>query len=124
MEVAQGPSFGMVWCRFVSFVETLQRLLVTDESDSDYEDAPVVLPFEIPTVILAAHNGIKFDYPMILSECQRHGCNRESLEDWLFVDILPMWNPWLQIWAAVLSCNALCAGIERSCKPIVLQTTA
>jgi len=89
MEVAQGPQFGVVWCRFVSFVEELQRQFVLDQSDSECEDTPVVLPFEVPTVILAAHNGVKFDFAMILFECRRHGCKWEpSFEDWLFVDTL------------------------------------
>ena len=84
MEVAQGPPFGMVWSRFVSFVEILQQLSVPDESVSDCEDTPLVLPFEVPTMILAVHNGVKFDFPMILFECQSHGCNwASSFVDWL-----------------------------------------
>jgi len=79
----------MVWFRFVAFVEKLQRLHVPDQSDSECEDTPLVLPLEAPTVILAAHHGVKFDFPMILFECQRHGCNWESsFVDWLFVDTL------------------------------------
>ena len=88
-EIAHGHPFGMVWSRFVSFVEILQRQSVLDQSDSDCEDDSLRLPVELPTVILAAHNGTKFDFAMILFECRRHGCKWEpSFEDWLFVDTL------------------------------------
>ena len=60
-----------------------------DPSDSDCEDNTVRLSFELPTVILAAHDGAKLDLPMLLFECRRHGCKWEqSFEDWLFVDTL------------------------------------
>ena len=63
IEVAQGPPFGLVWSRFVSFVEALQRLTVPDQSDSECEDTPLVLPLEAPTVILAAHNRGQVRFP-------------------------------------------------------------
>ncbi len=87
-EIAQGPAFGEAWARFVSFVEGLQRLSVPEPSDSEGEDGPVVLPQEVPTVILAAHNGFRFDFAMLLFECARHGCSGAPLEEWLFVDSL------------------------------------
>ena len=87
-EITQGPPFGIAWARFVTFVEELQRLPVPDQSDSECEETPVTLPLEVPTVILAAHNGVKFDFAMILFECARHGCSWASLENWLFVDTL------------------------------------
>ena len=90
-EIAQGPPFAVVWQRFVSFVEELQRQSVLDQSDSECDDTSVVLPFELPLVILAAHNGVKFDFAMLLFECRRHGCKWEpSFADWLFVDTLPI----------------------------------
>ena len=52
IEVAQGPPFGVVWSRFVAFVEKLQCLHVPDQSDSDCEDTPVRPPFAAPTVVL------------------------------------------------------------------------
>ena len=69
-------------------MEDLQRHSMPDQSDSECEGTPVVLPFEVPTVILAAHNGVKFDFAMILFECLRHGCSWAPFEDWLFVDTL------------------------------------
>ena len=68
IEVAQGPPFGMVWSRFVAFVEKLQRLPVPDQSDSECEDTPVVLLLEAPTIIVAAHNGVKFDFAMVFPQ--------------------------------------------------------
>ena len=87
-EIAHGPQFGVVWPRFVTFAEELQRISVADQSDSECEDTPATLPLEVPTVILAAHNGVKFDFAMILFECARHGCSWAPLENWLFVDTL------------------------------------
>ena len=90
-EIAKSPPFAVVWPRFVNYVEELQRLSVPEQSDSECEDTQMVLPFpfDVPTVILAGHNAVKFDFAMILFECLRHGCNWEpSFEDWLFVDTL------------------------------------
>ena len=65
------------------------RLSSPDPSDSDCEDNAVRLSFELPTVILAAHDWAKLDLPMLLHECRRHGSKWEqSFEDWLFVDTL------------------------------------
>ncbi len=89
-EISQGLPFGVAWSRFVDFVEHLQRVTAPEDSDSECELEDIAIRFscETPTVILAAHNGIKFDFAMILFECARHGCSWAPLVDWLFVDTL------------------------------------
>ena len=124
-EIAQGPAFGVAWARFVSFVEGLQRLSLPEPSDSEGEDGPVVVPQDVPTVILAAHNGFRFDFAMLLFECARHGCSWTPLEEWLFVDSLLIVQTVVAKLGAALNCNASCAGILRKgCRHIVPWTIA
>ena len=81
----------MLMCGLVTKENNALAQSVLDQSDSACDDTSVVLPFELPTVILAAHNGAKFDFAMILFECRRHGCKWEpSFADGLVVDTLPI----------------------------------
>ena len=43
-----------------------------------------------PIVLLAGHNGLKFDFPMLVSECLRHGCNVFQLAAYYYCDTLPL----------------------------------
>ena len=59
-EIAAGPDFSVAWSRLIDFVAKLQMVSVLDCSDSegDLEDCPSMFPFELPAVLMAAHNGI------------------------------------------------------------------
>ena len=61
-----------------------------ENSDSDNDDTPrLPQPLETtPAVLLAAHNGERFDYAMLLCECYRHGVSWLPLQSWYFVDTL------------------------------------
>ena len=83
------PTFSCVWRRFEQFVSNL--LVVEPASDSDteaedYEPGPTRLLEERPKLVLIAHNGIRFDFCMLLSECMRHNVGTALLEQCLFVD--------------------------------------
>ena len=39
-------------------------------------------------LVLAAHNGLRFDFAMLLCECRRHNVSLAPLQRWLFVDTL------------------------------------
>ena len=43
-----------------------------------------------PVVLLAGHNGLKFDFPMLVSECLRHDCNVFQLVEFYYCDTLPL----------------------------------
>ena len=90
-ELSQGLPFGVAWSRFLDFVVGLQRVSIASADHSDSEDdgtSMVVLPFDAPTVVLVGHNSFRFDFPMLLFECLRHGRSLSPFEDWLFVDSL------------------------------------
>jgi len=90
-EIAQGPVFPMAWVRFVAFVEGLVNAAVHENSDDDSEDDSPRLPRppdEPPVALLAAHNGERFDYALLLCECSRYGLSWAPLERWRFVDTL------------------------------------
>ena len=91
-EIAAGPAFNVAWSRFLDFVSHLQTSGLQDSSDSECEpeECPTILPAELPTVLMAAHNGIRFDFPMLLFELVRHGIGWSPLEQWLFVDTMAL----------------------------------
>ena len=89
-ELVQGPAFPTAWMRFVTFAEGLANAAVQENSGDSEDDSPRLLrpPDEPPVVLLAAHNGERFDYAMLLCECSRHGISWAPLERWCFVDTL------------------------------------
>ena len=91
-EIAAGPDFSVAWARFLDFVEDIQMTSVQEFSDSECEQEghPTILPSELPAVLVAAHNGIRFDFAMLLFELVRHDMSCGPLEQWLFVDTLSL----------------------------------
>ena len=91
-EIFAGPAFPEVWRRFICFVESLSNTCIQDVSlDSDDEQELPVLPTiseEPPLIVIAAHNGIKFDFAVLLFECHRHNVDMSFFEQWLFVDTM------------------------------------
>ena len=64
-------------------------MAVGEESESSQEvEASTRLKAEAPQIVLVAHNGLRFDFPMLASECWRHRVFGEALERWLFADTL------------------------------------
>ncbi len=89
-EIAGGPSFVEAWALFLQWIDGLWNTAVL-ESDGDSSDAdarPPQVPEQPPIVMLAAHNGIRFDFPLLLCEVMRHRLPCTPFEDWLFVDTL------------------------------------
>ena len=75
-ELLDGPTFDIVFPRFVCFLESLvDNAFSADEEDSSLElPEQSTLPHvktESPEIVFVAHNGIKFDFPFLLSECYR-----------------------------------------------------
>ena len=90
-EIAASPTFADVWKAFLQFVESLSNYhLQESHSDSD-DDNPKGLPVtseEYPLILIGAHNGIKFDFAMLLFECYRHHMDMAVFEKWIFVDTM------------------------------------
>ena len=92
-ELQAGPDFVTAFARMVAFLEHLQVSTVACDSDSDtspreiktYSDPP-------PQLLVVAHNGLKFDFPMLASEVFRSGVDFKPLQRWLVVDTLDVFR--------------------------------
>ena len=96
-EIAQGPDFAYAFGEFLSFVDgLLNTALETDtQSDDDDGEGEPDMPrlAEVPpTVVIAAHNGQKYDFTMLLCECSRNKLPWQRMQQWLFVDTLHIFD--------------------------------
>ena len=89
-ELLEGPSFAEAFRRMVAFLEKLADEALAEEDSSSEEGASDLprLRSDVPSVLLAAHNGHRFDFGMILSQCWRCNLPVAVLDTWLFVDTL------------------------------------
>ncbi len=89
-ELQQGPSFAEAFSRCVHFLEHLLVTCIADDLDStDEEEVDFESRFrQAPTLLLCAQNGLKFDFPFMLSECVRNNMPLHCFEKWLYVDSL------------------------------------
>jgi len=88
-EIAAGPKFPEAWRRFLFWVESLLNNAVADADDSEDDDVQSTrLRPDAPTLLLAGHNAFKFDFPLLLCECLRHGISCDGFQQWLFADTL------------------------------------
>ena len=79
----------------MAFAEGLLNLTVADDSESSQDCSPrpyPALPEQPPVLVLAAHNGFRFDFAILLCECCRHGVSWAPLQRWLFVDTLSVFQ--------------------------------
>jgi hypothetical protein len=89
-EIAISPTFPEVWKAFLHFLESLSNFHIQEPS-SDSDDDPGELPViseEPPVILIGAHNGIKFDFAMLLFECYRHNVDTSVFEQWVVVDTM------------------------------------
>ena len=89
-ELEHGPSFPIAFARLATFLDYIVNAAICERSDSSQEDVdmlPMML-YETPRVVLVAHNGIKFDFPFLLSECMRQEVPVAVFADWRYIDTL------------------------------------
>ena len=92
-ELEAGPEFLTSFVRMVAFLEHLQVSTVEHDSDSDAEPRDIKTYSDPPPrLLLVAHNGMKFDFPMLASEVFRSGADFKPLQRWLFVDTLDVFR--------------------------------
>ena len=77
-ELQEGPTFPNAFSRLTYFLESLLDSALSDAEDDSSIELPEsqALPHmktESPDIVVVSHNGIKFDFPFLLSECYR--CN-------------------------------------------------
>ena len=93
VELRAGPDFATSFVMMVAFLEHLQVSTVEPDSDSDAEPQETKAYSEPPPQILVvAHNGIKFDFAMLVSEVVRSGADIKALHRWLYVDTLEVFR--------------------------------
>ena len=89
-EISAGPAFPEAWNRFLQFVESLSDNHMQEtcmDSDDECAELPTISQ-EPPIILLAAHNGIKFDFALLFIECYRHRLDMSVFEKWIFVDTM------------------------------------
>jgi len=92
-----------------------------DESD-DSADGCLRLPmlrYPATRILLCAHNALRFDLPMLVSECLRHDCNVFQLAEFYYCDTLHIvraCGAHIADGCARLQCMARCCGgdVERA----------
>jgi len=105
-EIAAGPTFEQAWIRFVAWVvDVTNNATAFAESDSDDEmSLPMIL--EEPIVVMVAHNGFNFDFPLLLCELLRNSLSTTMFEQWYFVDTLHVFKDLNQYGCIKLQCLA------------------
>ena len=95
-ELLTSPSFHEVFRRMLFFINTVVENSLgysgrlTDAELVDHVTWLPTLRDPAPRVVLIGHNAMKFDFPILVSECLRHNCNLFELEDFYFCDTLPV----------------------------------
>ena len=90
-EIAMGIPFTRTRKMFREWLADLQNAAIIEmSSDSEEENGLLRLAPEPPRILLAGHNALKFDFPLLLAECLRHGLDCDCFSAWLFADTLPI----------------------------------
>ena len=70
-ELREGPTFAEAFARMVVFLDNSTCMAVSDDGESSDDENRCCQPRlkdRPPSVVLAAHNGFRFDIPIMLSE--------------------------------------------------------
>ena len=90
-ELLDGPPFEEAFKRMATFLDKLACSALSDDDGSSSDEDGSELPrlrSAVPSVLLAAHNGVCFDFGMLFSQCWRCGVPATLFETWLYVDTL------------------------------------
>ncbi len=95
-EMRQSPSFPIVFERFCAFLQDVEATAVltcddsSSSSDEDGDQTQPALPTlaMAPVVVLAAHNGKRFDGSVLVHECLRNGVPVARLARYKWVDTM------------------------------------
>ena len=91
-ELRQGPSFVDACHRMHRFCVNLAEIALADTDSSGDEVTAGTLREDPPQILVCAHNGMKFDFPFLFSECIRNDIDIVCLADWFFADTLEVFR--------------------------------
>ena len=86
-ELQEGPQFAQSFSRLVEFLDNVAENAVSEDESSD-DDSTLRFKAVTPDVLIVAHNGIRFDFAMLISECYRSKVSIKALTRWRFVDTI------------------------------------
>lgn len=103
-ELRSAPPFHIVFERFLWFLEDLRyRARRGHGCERTFADACT------PGIILVAHNGLRFDFPVLACQCRRAGLGVSWLSDYRFCDSLDL------LQAVRPQCKELLLGTKLEC---------
>ena len=116
-EIERGALFPDAWARFLAFADACLNNAIDAESDESGDEIAVTRPPDvIPSLLLVGHNGCRFDFALLLFECQRHQLSTSSFRRWLFVDTLHVFeSAKAEVGVACLKLQCLVNTTARAC---------
>ena len=89
-DIVTGTPFPIAWTRFLSFTEAVLNTVIHESNGESEDESPVQLrpPDDPPSLLICAHNGLRFDFAMLLFECERHKLPMTPFRRWFFLDTL------------------------------------
>ena len=88
-EIERGTSFPESWARFLYFAEACLSNAIDEGNDESEDDPSGPRPPDVPpNLLLVGHNSFRFDFAVLLFECERHNLSISPFRRWLFVDTL------------------------------------
>ena len=85
-ELRSGPCFAEAFWRFNAFLRhaSLSVLDAKDDSEDEQQIAAATKPDQ--DIVIVNHNGLKFDFPFLLSECLLAGIYPFHMAAYVYVD--------------------------------------
>ena len=87
-ELLCGPRFAEAFRRLEHFLQYASLSVLESDDDSEDGRLPPAAMKQNVEVAVAAHNGLKFDFPFLLSACMRAGVGSAAMASWIYVDSL------------------------------------
>ena len=91
-ELKEGPAFKEAFHRMYSFCENLAAIALNDDDSSCDEVEAPTLRDHPPKIVICAHNGTKFDFPFLCSECIRNDLDIGKLGQWCYADTIEVFR--------------------------------
>ena len=108
-DINQGPSFPKAWERFLGWMGDIMNTATRYEHGSDDDDdegAALPTLLEDPIAVLVAHNGLRFDCPLLLCGLLRSHLPTDIFEQQCFVDTLHVFKAFSPYGCIKLQCLA------------------